>query len=60
MTRSYVSRLEAVKKAALHQIKQIKDETPNVRVGFVTFGSEVSIVSLAWGIKLWRAAKLRK
>ena len=59
MTRSYVSRLEAVKKAALHQIKQIKDETPNVRVGFVTFGSEVSIVLLAWASNCGEQRKLR-
>ena len=42
----HVSRLEAVKKAALHQIKQIRDETPNVRVGLVTFGTEVITITL--------------
>jgi len=42
-TRTYVSRLDAVKKAAEFQIRQLKDESPNIKVGLVAFGSNVCL-----------------
>ena len=38
---TFVSRLDAVKRAAEFQIRQILNESPNVKVGLITFGSEV-------------------
>lgn len=36
-----MNRLNAVKRAVAFQIKELNDESPNVRVGLIAFGSEV-------------------